>query len=283
MTLKRLPCRACPDAGKFAATATRRDLYAIGQRNRGENFFLTILLQASGVFGHTTALPKNTPDSYYQRTEPDGASGVVNHFAIAHGCNTKPVIASSMLFPNGRDMVIEDQDGRVVDPEELFNELEPLNNLIMGAKPAQAAEWKKIEVIKTGTREYSNHGLHTEDVRAFHYSGGNLPDYMVGLLPWGASFAAIRDDSCVREIQVRIPIVNYCERNPKSPDRLDAWIGRTTELFNDPELVSVGFWPMITIVNTDFDASTCGDGIVYKVSPTDEDIDSLLPIPSFNP
>lgn len=249
----------------------------------GGVFFLSILFHASTVLAHTTVLPKNTPDKYYQRTEPDGASGVVNEFAIAHGCNGKPVIASSMLFPNGRDMVIEDQDGRIVEVEELFNELEPLNNLVMGAKPAEAAEWKKIEVIKTATREYYNHGLQTEDVRAFHYSGGNLPDYMVGLLPWRASFAAIRAGSCVREIQVRIPIVNYCERNPNSPDRLDAWIGRTTELFNDPELVSVGFWPMITIINTGFDASVCDGGTVYKVSPTDEDIDSLLPIPTFKP
>lgn len=249
----------------------------------GSVLFVSTLFAASGVMAHTTVVPKNTPDRYYQRTEPDGAAGVLNDFAIAHGCNGRPVIASAMLFPNGPDMVIEDQDGSPVEADELFSELEPLNNLVMAPKPVQIAEWQKIEVLKTETRPYSSHGVHTEDVRAFHYTGGSVPDYMVGILPWRASFAAVREDSCVREIQVRIPIVNYCERNPNSPSRLDAWIGRTTELFDDPDLVSVGFWPTITIINTDFNEAVCGEGIVYKVSPTDEDIDSLLLIPSFKP
>lgn len=247
-------------------------------------FFVSSLIPAADILAHTTTLPKNNPDNYYQRTEPDGASSVVNDFAIAHGCNGKPVIATSMLFPNGNDMVIEDQNGETVEAEVLFAELEPLNNLVMGPKPAQVATWKEINVLTGGTREFYNHGLRTEDVRAFQYTGGNLPDYMVGLLPWRASFADIREDSCVKEIQVRIPIVNYCERNPHSPARLDAWIGRLTPLFDDPEVVSAGFWPTVTIINTSFAAKgTCGEGIVYKVSPTDEDIDTFLPIPTFKP
>lgn len=246
-------------------------------------FLLSTLSQTSSVFAHTTVLPKNTPDDYYQRTEPDGASSVVNDFSIAHGCNGRPVIATAMLFPNGEDMVIEDQDGNVVDVDVLFNELKPQNNLVMGPKPAQVATWKRIRVIRGETREYYNHGLHTDDVRAFQYSGGKLPDYMVGLLPWRASFADIKDDSCVKEIQVRIPIVNYCNRNPYSPARMDAWIGRLTDLFDDPEVVSVGFWPMVTIINKNFDAEVCEEGTVFKVSPTDEDIDSLLLIKTFKP
>lgn len=246
-------------------------------------FVVASLAPVANVLAHTTTLPKSNPDNYYQRSEPDGASSVVNEFAIAHGCNGKPVIATAMLFPNGIDMVIEDQSGNMVEPEVLFNELEPRNNLVMGAKPAQVATWKEINVLTSETREFYSHGVRTEDVRAFHYTGGNLPDYMVGLLPWRASFAAIKEDSCVKEIQVRIPIVNYCERNPHSPARMDAWIGRLTPLFDDPEVVSVGFWPTMTIINTDFDGVACGAGTVYKVSPTDEDIDAYLPIKSFNP
>ncbi|MDW7771979.1 MAG: hypothetical protein SCH71_03720 [Desulfobulbaceae bacterium] len=246
-------------------------------------FLVSSLTPTATVLAHTTTLPKNNPDNYYQRTEPDGASSVVNEFAIAHGCKGKPVIASSMLFPNGHDMVIEDQDGNIIEPEVLFDELEPLNNLVMGIKPAQVATWKEITVLRGETREYSNHGLHTEDVRAVQYTGGYLHDYMVGLLPWRASFAAIKEDSCVKEIQVRIPIVNYCERNPNSSSRLDAWIGRLTPLFNDPDVVSVGFWPTLTIINTDFDEGGCTEATVYKVSPTDADIDAYLLIQSFKP
>lgn len=244
---------------------------------------LSILSLPAGAAAHTTVLPKSTPDDYYQRTEPDGASGVVNDFSIAHGCNGQAVVASAMLFPNGFEMVIEDQNGQMISTEELFAELEPYNNLVMGPKPAQDANWKRIKVLKDETREYNNHGLRTVDVRAFHYSGGWVPDYMIGLLPWRASFADIRDGSCVREIQVRIPIVNYCNASPHSPDRMDAWIGRTTEVFDDPEVVSVGFWPTLTIINTQFDEGVCGEGTVYKVSPTDEDIDTFLLMKPFKP
>jgi hypothetical protein len=65
---------------------------------------------------------------------------------------------------------------------------------------------------------------------------------------------------------------------------MDAWIGRSTPVFNDSEvLVRSGWWPYLTITNTSFDEDSCGDGITYKVSPSDEDIDTFLPIKSFKP
>lgn len=54
-------------------------------------------------------------------------------------------------------------------------------------------------------------------------------------------------------------------------------------MFDDTEVVSVGFWPYMSITNTSFDEATCGEGSSYKVSPTDEDIDTFLPIKSFKP
>ncbi len=244
---------------------------------------LAVVTMTSQVWAHTTVLPKNTPDDYYVRAEPDGAKSVVNTISIAHGCNGKATIAQALVFPNGEHVIVQDEHGNVVDEELLFNELKPNNNLIMGPKPALDANWKFQSVKKSSTRAYYNHGMRTEDIRAFHYRGGRVPDDFVGLVQWRASFADIKDDSCVKEIQVRIPIVNYCTRSRRSPARLDAWIGRLTPVFNDPEVVSVGFWPQITIVNQSFDAASCGEGVRYFVSPTDEDIDTFLPMRSFKP
>jgi uncharacterized protein YcnI len=244
---------------------------------------LAIASIASQAWAHTTVVPKNTPDDYYVRAEPDGAKSVLNTMSIAHGCNGADTIAQSLVFPNGEHVVVQDKDGNLVDEEVLFNELKTNNNLIMGPKPAVDANWKQQFVKKGATRTYYNHGIRTADTRAFHYEGGRIPNDFVGLMQWRASFADLKDDSCVKEIQVRIPIVNYCERSPSSPARLDAWIGRLTPTFNDPGVVSVGFWPQITIVNKSFDAASCGDGIRYFVSPTDEDIDTFLPIQSFKP
>jgi len=247
--------------------------------------FLSVFSIAGNLLAHTTVRPKNTPDDYYQRSEPDGASSVVNDFTIPHGCNGDPVIATAMLFPNGEHLVVEDQDGNTIDESAVFNALEEKNNLVMGPKPAQDSNWKKIDVVTGPTRPFYSHGDRTEDVRAFHYSGGNLPNELLGILSWRASFADIKDESCVKAIDVRIPIVNYCNRSPRSPARMDAWIGRSTPVFNDLDvLVRAGWWPYLTITNTSFEeGGSCGDGITYKVSPTDDDIDTFLLIKSFKP
>lgn len=242
------------------------------------------LIFISGLAAHTTVVKKNTPDNFYSNAEPDGVSSVVNDFAIPHGCNGEAVIASSMLFPNGEDPVIEDQNGNPVEPSDLFGELEPDNNVVMGPKPAQNANWKSQSVLKGPVPLHYNHGIKDMDVRAFQYKGGNLPPDFLGLLPWRATFGAIREDSCLREIVLRIPIVNYCQRHPSSAARMDAWIGRFTEMFNDPATVSVGWWPQMSIVNTDFDEAACaGQEKTYKVSPSDADIDFFLSIQSFKP
>jgi hypothetical protein len=245
---------------------------------------LSIITISGNLLAHTTVRPKNTPDAFYQRSEPDGASSVVNDFVIPHGCNGASIVATAMVFPNGEHVVVEDQDGMLIEDEMLFNELEMQNNLVMSPKPAQDANWKLIDVVTGPTREFYSHGVRTEDVRGFHYTGGNLPNTLLGILSWRASFANIKDSSCVKAIDVRIPIVNYCGRNPNSPARMDAWVGRTTPVFNDSEvLVRSGWWPYLTITNTSFDETACGEGVTYKVSPTDEDIDTFLPIKSFKP
>lgn len=244
---------------------------------------LSSIAFTGGLSAHTTVVKKNTPDGYYTTAEPDGAKSIVNSFSIPHGCNGEAIIATSMLFPNGVDPVIEDQYGNPVAVEDLFGELEPNNNIVMGPKPALNANWKFQEVLTGAVPLHYNHGMKDTDARAFTFSGGNLPQEFLGLLPWRATFGAIKEDSCLREIVLRIPIVNYCQRHPSSPARMDAWIGRFTEMFDDPATVSVGWWPQMTIVNTDFDEAACGEGMVYKASPSDADIDFYLSIQSFKP
>ena len=85
--------------------------------------FLSVFSIAGNLMAHTTVRPKNTPDDYYQRSEPDGASSVVNDFTIPHGCNGDPVIATAMLFPNGEHLVVEDQDGTPIDESAVFDAL----------------------------------------------------------------------------------------------------------------------------------------------------------------
>ncbi len=61
---------------------------------------------------------------------------------------------------------------------------------------------------------------------------------------------------------------------------MDAWIGRETERFGE-DVISQNWWPVMSIVNTGFSSDGCGDGIVWTGSPTDEDIDTFLPLEKF--
>lgn len=242
---------------------------------------------SANVAAHTTILGKNTPDEFYTSSEPDGASAV-NDFSLAHGCDGESVVATVIGFPNGAEVVAEDQDGNEVTAEDVYAALEDNNNLIMGPKPAKDANWKFQEVLTGPVPTYNNHGLKDTDVRAFVYKGGNIPNEFLSLMRWRASFGKIRDNSCVKAIEVRLPIVNYCQRNPSSSARMDAWIGRATAVFADDGTISPGFWPKLTINNTgytglDENGGACAAEMTYKVSPSDEDIDNFLPLQSFKP
>jgi hypothetical protein len=68
-------------------------------------------------------------------------------------------------------------------------------------------------------------------------------------------------------------------KSQTAPDRADIWLSHLTTLFNDEAVVSVGFWSTLTINRTaPLDLSYNGVGFDVVVEPTDEDIDTLLPI-----
>lgn len=251
-----------------------------------------VLFAASAVattaFAHTTIVKKNTPDEFAVRTDLAGTSSVVNQISIPHGCNGTSVKAMTVLFPNGTDPVVEDQDGNPVDLVDFFDHFEPQKNIIMGPKPTQSITWKDVKVKTGPVPEFNNHGLRTEDVRAFAYSKGYLPTHLLGLYPWRQTYGGIKPEKvCLEKIQARIPIVNYCSKKKRGDNRADAWIGRLTAKFNDPAMVSVGFWPNLDIANPHYDETTCADGggtpYYYKVSPSDADIDEFLPTKGYWP
>lgn len=194
-----------------------------------------------------------------------------------------------MLFPNGRYVVAEDQDGNVVSGLDVYAALEDKNNLVMGPKPARDANWDVQRMKRGPVPVFSNHGDNDNDVRAFVYEEGKIRNEILSLSRWRAKFAEIKDNSCVEAIEVRIPIVNYCKHD-HSEARIDAWVGRPTAVFNDDngEVLSNGFWPKITIINTGYTGEDafgveCAKALTYKVSPSDADIDRYMPLESFYP
>lgn len=251
---------------------------------------LATLALAGDALAHTTVLKKNTPDEWGARAELEGSSGSVSAFTIPHGCSSpdrtegpNPVTAQAVVWPNGFDAeAVRNDTG---DPVILADHIE--GNAVMSPKPAQDHNiFKKIEVLTGPVPTFFSHGERNEDVRAFHYTKGKLATELLGIVPYRASYPKFKEDSCAKALRVNIAIANYCTRSKTSDARADIWIGHTTAKFDDPDVVSTGFWPHVMVVrdleNNPLPAG-CGDGYTIEVSPSDADIDKYLPIRGYWP
>ena len=239
---------------------------------------------SGSVIAHTTVLTKNTPDGFETRDNLEGTT-TVNHFSIAHGCDGKPVKAQSIVFPNGHDdIAVRTDTGEEVDLRDHI-----IGNAVMAPRPALDNRiFKKQRVAVGDVPEHDNRGLKTEDVRAFKYKQGHLPNEFIGLIPWRGTFPKFKEDSCATTLRVDIAIANYCTRSQCEDDdnRADIWIGRLTRKFDDPDVVSEGFWPFLNVVRDRENnpiPEECGDGFGLRVTPSDQSIDKFLPIRGYWP
>ena len=232
---------------------------------------------------HTTVLTKNTPDEYNSRNELEGTTGV-NHFSLPHGCDGNPVEAQSIVFPNGENAVAIRKDTN--EPVSLSDNI--TGNAIMAPKPAKnEATFKKTETLSGPVPLFENHGENIEDTRAFIFTdANNLKADDLALIPWRATFPKFNSESCAMALTVNIGIANYCTESRDDTGRADIWIGRLTSLFDDPNVVSVDFWPFLRVIR-DLEnnpmGESCGDGFEISVTPSDASMDEFLPIAGFWP
>ncbi|MEP9410433.1 MAG: hypothetical protein HRF42_03365 [Candidatus Brocadia sp.] len=253
---------------------------------------LGTMIISGSTMAHTTVMSKNTPTKFSTREELEGTTAF-NWFSIPHGCGSshahgakvQPVRAQSVVFPNGADSIAERTDTK----ESVNLQDHIVGNPVMTAKPAINSLFKKVGTLKGPVPTFISHGSElTEDVRAFVFTNGKLQDGLLGVLPWSATFPKFKSDSCATALTVYIAIANYCTNssNENDDDRADIWIGRLTEKFNDPDVVSVGFWPYLKVVR-DLEKNPlpegCGEGFEISVYPSDEAIDEFLPITGYWP
>lgn len=236
------------------------------------------------AFAHTTVVPKNTPDGYETRDNLEGQSSF-NLFSIPHGCNGIDVKAQSIVFPNGEDDVAVKTD--TDESVELADHI--IGNPVMGPKPVYDNRiFKDISVKRGAVPLFEDRGEKTEDIRAFVFTDGRLPNEFMGLIPWRTTFPGFKPESCATSLKVNIAIANYCTNSIKAGDndRADIWIGNTTSKFDDPDVVSVGFWPFLNVIR-DLEnnpiSESCGEGFELMVTPSSEALDEFLPIHGFWP
>jgi hypothetical protein len=233
---------------------------------------LIVLCGASSlVFAHTTI--------------KDQATEGVNLYTaavITHGCGdgakpNLPVIAQSIVFPNGPNPIITRSD----NPNESVN----LGDVLVGGEhshglinPVTIQDKNVFKTIEQLTDE-------TQVVRGIHYSDGELQVDLNGVIPFRLSGVTFKPESCATKVIARIGIANWCHHDPGAR-RVDVWIGKTTPVFNDARVVSLNFWPTL-IINRDLAANplpeNCGEGYEVTIEPSDAAIDQYLPMPGFIP
>lgn len=247
------------------------------------------IFSGQSVLAHTTVVAKNTPNGYALRAEMEGTSSVLNNIGIAHGCaasgqsSYRAVTAMSIVLPNGADAIVMRADTK----QELVLSENIIGNAIMSAKPVQDRRiFSSMAVKKGDVPEYYSHGTRTTDVTAIHYWDGHLDPDFLGLLPFRASFPKFKAESCAIKMKAQMAIANYCTGSLTAGDRADVWMGSLTGKFDDEAIVSVGFWPAVTVVrdleNNPLPAD-CGEGFELLVSPSAGQIDALLPLNGYWP
>ncbi|EDZ67858.1 hypothetical protein NOC27_1185 [Nitrosococcus oceani AFC27] len=202
-------------------------------------------------------------------------------FNITHGCGFEdkpslPVIAQSVVFPNGPNAIVTR-----LDTEEAID----LGDVLVGG--AHAATLINPAIIQNRDVFDINESISDETgvVRGVHYTEGGLPPELDAVLPFRVSGVTFVEESCATKVRARIGIANWCHHRPGAR-RADVWIGRLTPVFNDERVVSIGFWPVLTF-NRDLASNPlpadCGEGYEVAVEPSDESIDQYLPVPDFIP
>jgi hypothetical protein len=260
----------------------------------------------------------------------EGVSGY-NAFTITHGCNGnvtlgahRNVIAQSVVFPNSpnaADTVIYRLDpvtgvSTGVTQPDLSADIyasAPTSDVPAGTLLAPGEgiySQLGIGLITAGGTLFPNiipSVDTTLNIRGYRtwsgpypHKGATVEESVVSttaLSPWRyGSKVVFRPTSCAKSLKVRIAIANWCRKGLTSvglDDRVDLWIGHTTDLFNDQRTMprataynyatEVPFWPTFTI-KRDLIAKplndSCGAGYDLAIEPSSADIDKYLTMPA---
>lgn len=215
---------------------------------------------------------------------------VYTGFTITHGCSPDhdtpqiPVIAQSVVFPNAAAKafkLVPNPDPTLPPDEVPTNITNHIEGSLADLKPTALQDksiFNKMRIVKDADG----------NTRVVEYTDGSLDKDAIGITPFRIQAPTFKAGSCAKSLKVRFAIANWCSTSQDTNDdaRVDVWIGNTTALFNDPDVVSVGYWPTLTVsrdlVNNPLNPA-CGEGFDIAVQPWDTAIDARLPIKGYWP
>lgn len=159
-----------------------------------------ILAASQGVWAHTRLQTPITPEG----------TRVYNNATIGHGCENPtggenlPVIANSIVFPDGIDSTIT-VNGAAVEGAVVTDYVENWGG--------QLSYIPSRDVFSQGRRVIDPNG----NVVGVHSWQGSLPgEQAVGLVPFRVSALVINEASCAQSVTFRVAIADICKLTKKS-------------------------------------------------------------------
>jgi hypothetical protein len=204
---------------------------------------------------------------------------VYNNMVIGKGCGHEspklPVIATSMVFPDGTDSTVkiggEVQQGAVVD-----------DYIDWGGKISHIPS---KDIFQKQAVNFGRGGLEGNNVVGSHSWGGKLPgDGAVGLVPFRVNSAFIKEESCATSVKFRVAVADICklvkEKN-LNEENVNLWIPAVGSKFDgDPATHAYdGAVDYIITRDTALPDSCGGQGVEVVVEPSADQINHDLPIP----
>jgi len=157
-------------------------------------------------------------------------------------------------------------------------------NAVMGTKARVSRNWRKVKVVKGAVSPFYSHGEKTTDARAIKWLRGHVDNDHYDNLEIKTKFPKIDPASCVGELRVEMPAVQYCKNG-----YVTAWIGTTGSVRfpqDGPKLrLEETYEPYFKVVrdvaNNPYPANCAVDDQgnvipeVQTIRPTDADIDAF--------
>ena len=210
---------------------------------------------------------------------------VKTYINIPHGCGdaTKEgnlgIEAMAVVFPNALDSEpTRDDTGEAISLSEVITGANDHNGGLVVVSPRVVQDYNVFSNI-TPIRDANN------NIHGIYYTDGYLDPGLVGYAPFQATVGSFVPESCAKSLAVKVAIANYCTKH-SGVRRADIWIGKLTNVFTDPNIVSVDFWPQL-IINRDLENNpldpSCGEGYDASLEPSAADIDQYLLIDGYQP
>jgi len=243
-----------------------------------------ILVASQSVLAHTRL----------QTPEVVEGTKSYNAAAIGHGCESAtgssanlPVIANSVIFPDGTDSIISIK-GKVVNGAVVADYIGWGGTLISHIQSKDVFEKSTVEYGRAGFTEHSPVGNHSWK--------GNLPgDDNVGLVPIRIGGTFINEDSCAKSVTFRVAIADICKITGVSgfnEHTVNLWTPAVGSYFDGQEGTHAYNSPATFKITRDLNPKSpnyhklpkgCGAGVDVVVDPSAAQLNHDLPIPGVWP